>query len=189
VTFLIAHWRKLVVVALCGGAFAVGRFFRPTVIQHESTAKVDDKKSRSADTVKDVDKDIGATRKVVIDFDPKCAPVKQLTLHDFERGAALPGGIVRATVIETGPTQVIERTASKVKTQEEVRTEVVTVDKPSPDAPRWAAGAAVRVLSLDALDLSLEHRLFGHLWVTGHAVQPMKLALPRDFFVGARLEF
>ena len=188
-TVIVAHWKKFIVLLLCIASFAVGRFFRPA--QREKTTKTTDISSVKVnkDAAKETEAESAGTRKVVLDFNPNCAPLKSITLKDFAAGAPLPVGIVRATLIEAGPTTVVTRSDVVTARQEDRTVQNLTIDKPLPDSPQWAIGTGLQFLPSRALQLSLERRLAGPFWLTGWVVQPLTPSFPSAAGVGLRVEF
>lgn len=187
-TFLALHWKKFIVAALIIASFALGRWFRPAQMEKSAKTIVVSAGKTTKDSVKETESESAGTRKVVLDFNPNCAPLKTITLKDFAAGAPLPAGIVRATVFEAGPMQVISRTEAQTVRQENRSTQTITLDKPAPPAAQWAVGGGLQLMPGQALQISLERRLFGPIWVTGWALQPFKLAVP-SAGVGLRVEF
>lgn len=115
------------------------------------------------DTATETTKDAGPTRKVVLDFDPQCPPASPVRAGD-----PLPPSILRQTIIETGPTQVVTRAATEVHATELQQVEQdrhleLTIQPPV--QTRWAVQAGLDdVLGARTLRLAGRMRVVGPFW-------------------------
>lgn len=88
-------------------------------------------------------------------------------------------------VIERGP--VTTTTATQTAAEERIREVVREVVTPAP-RPGWAALLGLQVLPDQRIEVGIERRLFGPVWVRGWALQPIAVAAPA-VGLGLRVEF
>lgn len=160
-----AHWPLGAALAL--GVLLGWMLFHPRapavhekIDEHLASAKA---KQVDKDTATETTRDAGPTRKVVLDFDPHCPPAAPV-----RAGEPLPPSVIRQTIIETGPTQVVTRAATEVRATEQVQT---TEDRhldlqiQPPAASRWAVQAGLDdVLHARTLRLAGRMRVVGPFW-------------------------
>jgi hypothetical protein len=101
----------------------------------------------------------------------------------------IPGPERPGPTRETVVTRIEERAGTVVEREGAVRVEerlrTVTVQAPP---PVWAVGAGLQLLPDQRLEIALEHRLVGPVWVRAWALQPTALQ-PPAVGLGLRVEW
>lgn len=186
-------WRSLLAAAGVGLAFGglAGWHLHtpppaPAVHTVEASASVASLTQRVEDS---------GSRTTVTEFAPACQGPVQIVpgpvrdgkpIYIQVPGPAVPGPerIIRQTVIERGPVVTDTRAASAT----EHRSELVVTPPPPTERPGWALGAGLQLLPDKRLELALERRLFGPVWLRAWALQAAAVE-PPAVGIGLRVEW
>lgn len=129
------------------------------------------------------------SRTTITDYaPPACVPERILGPTRTVVGPTVytpgPERIVRQTVIERGPVV----TDTHAATQAEHHAELVLTPPPPVPRPSWAVTAGLQLLPDHRLELGLERRVVGPIWVRAWALQAAAIE-PPAVGVGLRVEW